>query len=221
MKIVFIREKSCRVPTLWGWLVLCIMCAGLVFLAAKQLDSFLSVNNPVDAKVMVVEGWLPDYAVRQALNEFNRTKAVKLITTGGPLEKGYYLSEYKTYAELTRETLKKIGADSTAIVMIPAPEVKVDRTYASACEVKKWIERSGMSLTAINLVSMGPHTRRSRLLYEKAFDAPPKLSVTVGTIACSEQMYDGRSWWKTSSGFRIVTDELIAYLYARFVFRRK
>ncbi len=221
MKVKFIKIKSCRLPTVWGWLVFFVMAGGLAFLSVRHLNSFLSMSEPADARIMVVEGWLPDYALREALAEFKRMKGSRLITTGGPLEKGYFLSEYKTFAQITSATLKKMGLDSAAIITLPTPEVLIDRTYASACEVKKWIERSGMPISAINLISLGPHTRRSRLLYEKAFEASPKIPVIVGAIALPDQMYDRRSWWKTSWGFRAVTDELIAYFYARFIFSPK
>jgi hypothetical protein len=221
MNFNFTKKKLCRVPTVWGWLALCTIFLGTVSFVVSGLDSFLSVNKPLDAKVMVIEGWLPDYALQQAVQELSRSHYVKLLAAGGPLEKGFYLSEYKTYAALTAATLIKLGVDSAAIIIVPAPQAAVDRTYASACAVKKWIERSGMSLHAINLVSLGPHARRSRLLYEQAFNASPKLSASVGAIAYSDRMYDGRRWWKTSSGFRTVTGEAIAYLYARFFFRPK
>ena len=43
--------------------------------------------------------------------------------------------------------------------------------------------------------------------------------VKVGIIAVEPQDYDPRRWWASSAGFRAVTDEAIAYLYARLIFR--
>jgi hypothetical protein len=65
-----------------------------------------------------------------------------------------------------------------------------------------------------NLISVGPHARRSRLLFEKAFGR----EVRVGIIALESQDYDPQHWWRSSMGVRVVTDELIAYSYARLLF---
>ena len=61
---------------------------------------------------------------------------------------------------------------------------------------------------------MGPHARRSRLLFEKAFGRDTR----VGIIALEDRDYDPAHWWKSSQGVRTVTDELIAYGYARLLF---
>jgi len=65
------------------------------------------------------------------------------------------------------------------------------------------------------LVSMGPHARRSRLLFAKAFSP----EVRVGIISLEERDFDPAHWWTSSQGFRTVVDELIAYSYARLLFR--
>jgi len=84
----------------------------------KQRQSILSLNKPIEANVLVVEGWLPDYAVVLTMQEFKKGNYSKIITTGGPLEQGEYLSEYKTYAQLSAATYRKLGLDSNAIVAV-------------------------------------------------------------------------------------------------------
>ena len=64
-------------------------------------------------------------------------------------------------------------------------------------------------------MSSGAHSRRTRLLFQKAFGD----GVTIGIVASPEREFDPRRWWTSSSGFRTVTSEIIAYLYARFIFR--
>jgi len=53
------------------------------------------------------------------------------------------------------------------------------------------------------------------LLYEKAFGKGSE----VGIIAVPDHGYDAKRWWASSKGFRDVTDEAIAYVYARLIFR--
>jgi hypothetical protein len=61
---------------------------------------------------------------------------------------------------------------------------------------------------------MGPHARRSRLIFQKAF----RDEVGVGVISVPDDEYDQGHWWTTSAGVRTVLGEVIAYLYARFFF---
>ncbi len=217
MKIKLSTVKPCKVPTLTGWLAL-----GAIFLAAfvimlSNIEPFLSVSASVDAKVMIAEGWLPDYALYEAFQLFKERHYTLLITTGAPLEIGSFLSDYSTYAHVAAAAFKKMGVDSGALVAVAAADVKADRTYASAREVKKWIERSGRSIGAIDLVSLGPHARRSRMLFQKALGP----AIRVGVLSYADRTYDARHWWKSSNGFRKVSDELIAYCYARCIFMFK
>jgi uncharacterized SAM-binding protein YcdF (DUF218 family) len=81
--------------------------------------------------------------------------------------------------------------------------------------LKKWADEHGVQLTRINLVTVGPHARRSRLLFQKSFGK----ELPIGVVAIPEPDYDTKHWWRSSLGFRAVTGEAIAYLYARFLFR--
>jgi hypothetical protein len=138
-----------------------------------------------------------------------------VYVTGGTIEKGGPLSAYKTYAELGTATLVALGLSTNIVQPVPAPRVKRDRTYACAVALKKWIDEHGTQLTRVNLVTVGPHARRSRLLFQKTLGK----DVPIGVIAIPEPDYDERHWWRSSQGFRVVTDEAIAYLYARLLFR--
>jgi hypothetical protein len=213
MKIRLFKQKTCTVPTLVGWLLIFILICVAFCILINSVHPFLSLNKPIEAKVLV-EGWLPDYAVAMAMNEFKKSNYSKLITTGGPLEQGEYLSEYTTFAQLSAATFKKLGLDSNVIVAVPTPEVGKNRTYASACDVKRWIDTSKLSIHSINLVSQGAHSRRSWLLYQRAFGE----KIKVGIICSPDKSYDAKKWWMSSKGFRAVTDEIIAYAYAKFIF---
>lgn len=163
---------------------------------------------------MVVEGWLPDFALERALREFNRRHCQLMLVTGGPIEQGHMLVSYKNFAELAAAILEQLGLDRRMIKAIPVPNVIRDRTYASAIALKAWLNQAPLPITAINLVSLGTHARRSRLLFEKALGP----GIAVGIIAIPDARYDPRAWWKSSMGVRTTLNELIAYLYARFFF---
>jgi len=42
--------------------------------------------------------------------------------------------------------------------------------------------------------------------------------VDVGIYARDSGAYDAKAWWRSSAGVRTVADEMIAWLYARFIF---
>lgn len=207
-------NKDPKATTARRWLVVIFIVVALVDFGFKNLYPFLAENHPLNSKVLVLEGWLPDNTIQEATKVFQERKYEKIITTGGPLVKGFFLSEYKTNAELTSATLKKIGFNGKLIVAVPAPEVNKDRTYAAAVALKEYLSKSDSTVKSIDVYSLGPHARRSRLLFQKALGN----SYTVGVISSNKVSYTPEKWWKSSNGFRDVISEFIAYLYAKVFF---
>jgi hypothetical protein len=208
-------RRQCLVPTWRGWLVLAVVFGALALVAIREAYPFLAVNDTKPGGVLVVEGWAGDYALEAVVAEFKQFSYEKIYVTGGPLEEGAPLSAYKTYADLGAATLVALGLSTNVVQPVPAPRVKKDRTYACAVALKKWVDDRGIQITRLNLVTVGPHARRSRLLFQKSFGG----DLPIGVIAIAEPDYDARRWWRSSQGFRIVTGEAIAYFYARVLFR--
>lgn len=209
-----LRRRQCLLPTWRGCLALLLVFGALAFAGAHTIYPFLAVNDPRPGGVLVVEGWAPDYALEFVVAEFNRNHYERLLVTGGPLEEGHFLIEYKTLAELGMATLVKLGLTTNDVQAVPAPLVRRDRTYASAVTLKRWLRERGLSPRRFTLMSMGPHARRSRLLFEKALGK----GATVGVIAVPTRGFDPEHWWRSSAGFRLVTGELLAYAYTRLFF---
>jgi len=208
------RRRQCLVPTWRAWglflLVFLLLSVGL----GRHLHSFLSMNEPVHGGVMAVEGWMPDYALEAAMKQFHSDHYEKMYVTGGPIEWGAPLSEYKTYAERGVAVLVKLGFDTNVLQAVPAPLVRADRTYTEAIALRDWAREHKVKLTKIQLVSEGPHARRSRLLFAKALGP----EVQVGITAVPVVDYDPAHWWRSSAGVRAVIGELLAYGYAKFLF---
>lgn len=209
------HRRQCLVPTWRGWLVLVVVLGTFAYVGIRGAYPFLAVSDPRPGGVLVVEGWAADYALEAAVADFKQYSYEKVYVTGGPIEWGAPLSRYKTYAELGTATLLALGMSSNVVQAVPAPRVKQDRTYACGVALRKWVEEHGIQLTRINLVTVGPHARRSRLLFQQAFGK----DMPIGVVAVPEPDYDARRWWRSSLGFRAVTGEAIAYIYARFLFR--
>ncbi|MCW5317443.1 YdcF family protein [Nostoc sp. KVJ3] len=212
-KIKLIKRQEMWILTAQGWAIVIALIAYLIFFTITHIHSFLAVTSPIkSAEVLVVEGWLPDYAIIQALTEFKNGSYHLVITTGGSIEKGNYLSEYKNFAEVSAATFKKLGLESEKVVAVPTPTVIKDRSYASAVEFDRWLSNSNLKLQSINLFSLDVHTRRSWLLFKKLLSP----TIKVGAIAAKTQDYDPNKWWDSSQGVRTILDEGIAYIYARF-----
>ena len=209
-----LRRRQCLVPTLWGWLLLVASFAGLAIIGVRAMGPFLTINDPLPGGVLVIEGWAPDYAMEAAAAEFNRNHYDKLFVTGMPLTEGALLSEYKTYAARGAAILLKLGMSTNFVQAVPALQVQQDRTYAMAKGLQRWLRDHGMSPTKVNLMSVGPHARRSRLLFEKALGE----GVAVGITAVPCRDFDPAHWWRSSQGVRDVIGETLAYAYARLLF---
>jgi hypothetical protein len=209
-----LRRRHCLVPTLRAWLLLALGLAVLAFIGMRATYPFLAVNDPAPGGVLVVEGWVPDATLEAAMAEFNRNQYSMLLVSGIPLDQGAPLSEYKNYAYLGAAILLKLGMATNQVQAVPTPLTERDRTYAMASSVKAWLLAHQMSGGNVNLITLGPHARRSRLMFEAALGRGFK----VGVLAIPARAYDERHWWRSSAGVRVVTSEAIAYAYARFLF---
>jgi hypothetical protein len=181
----------------------------------KQIHPFLAPTHRVEAEILVVDGPMHLYGLKAVMEEFQRGKYRRLVTTGGACDEGENVEPDDTYAKMNAGILKRLGVSSNVIDAVPARPVRRDRTYASAMAVKAWLASEQPQVTALNLMSVGPHARRSRLLYEEALGE----RIPIGIIAIEDRDYDPRAWWQYSEGVKQVISETAAYLYARFLFR--
>jgi hypothetical protein len=207
-------RRQCLLPTLRGWLLLALSFAALSLLAARRLHPFLTVSDPIPGGVLVVEGWAPDYVMETAVAEFRQNHYAKLFVTGIPLTQGTFLSEYKNHAYIGAATLLKLGLTTNEVQAVPADPIRRDRTYHMALSLKRCWRAHDLSPTKVNLISAGPHARRSRLLFEKALGK----GVAVGVLSIPGRDYDEQHWWNSSQGVRITIGEALAYGYARLLF---
>ena len=205
-------KRSIYVPTLAGWILLLGITAGLAFVCVDRAYPFLAYENPNDANVFIIEGWVPDYILDRSLAPFKDGSCRLLIATGGPLEIGSELAQYETYAELTAARLLKMGFPQERIAAVPSEAVDKDRTYASALAVREWLKENP-GVHRANLVTKGPHARRSFIIFRGVLPAGFEL----GSCAVPPRDYDPERWWTSSEGFRTVISEGIAYTYARLI----
>ncbi len=80
--------------------------------------------------------------------------------------------------------------------------------------LRNWLREHRPDIRSLNVVTEDAHARRTRLLFQMALGQDFK----VGVISLPNADYDARRWWRSSDGVKEVTDELLAYLYARLLF---
>ena len=56
-----------------------------------NIHQFLAKNAPIAADTLVVEGWLPDYAIAAAIHKFRHGNYRQLVTIGGYVPRESYL----------------------------------------------------------------------------------------------------------------------------------
>lgn len=214
----FLTKKSLWVPTWRGWLLLLALCALAAGSGLRGIHPFLALDRPVASDILVVEGWVPDYALKRGLDLSVERKARYLLLSGGTVKGEVNPEPGDTYAHMAMKRLQRIGGDLPYVHPVPSPELTPepvrDRTYAGALAVKKWLRDQGVSVRSINVLTVGPHARRSRLLFQKAFGP----QIKVGVVAVADREYDPRVWWRYSEGVKEVLSEAAAYVYARFLF---
>ena len=199
--------------TFRGLLLLLAALAGGVLLACWRIHSFLALTLPVTSDCLIVEGWIPDYALDEAVKEYRRG-AYRLLLTSGSIANDSWNDPAPKYtsADWAASRLKKRGLAN--VVAIPNLAEGVDRTYHSALAVRLWIDRHHAAIPAVNVITVGAHARRTRLLFQKALGSGTK----VGVISVSDRNYDPDRWWESTDGVRDVVNETISYLYARLFF---
>src|SRR5438477_2491239 len=198
-----------------GRLILAFAVVLISILVFRNVYPFLAITHRVDGQVLVVEGWIHEYAIRAALKEFQTNHYQRVFTTGGPVVgTGGYINDFYTSASVGAELLKKCGVPDERLQMVPCRVMDRDRTYGSAVALRKWFGEQNMAVSAINVVTEDVHARRTRLLFQKALGD----KVAVGVIAIPNPDYDAKRWWRYSAGLKEVVSEAAAYAYARLLF---
>jgi len=83
---------------------------------------FLAITSSVPSDTLVVEGWMNEYAMKQAAAEYARGHYPHLLTTGGPTlgKGGGYINDFNTSASVGTDLLEKTGIPREAIQMVPS-----------------------------------------------------------------------------------------------------
>ncbi|NJO40332.1 MAG: DUF218 domain-containing protein [Cyanobacteria bacterium CRU_2_1] len=210
MEINLFQRQEIWLPTIEGWIViaLCLLFLGIVI--RTNIYPFLAVTAPLKADILVVDAWLPCHALKTTAKEFYQGEYKYLITLGSPLPPGFDRLGCKSLPDSAATLLTEMGVPQERIVSLVVPISLRDRTLTAAIALREWLAQNASTVKAINLCTLGPHARRSRLFFRKTLSP----QVTVGIIAAPPSNYEPKRWWQSSEGARTVFSEAIGYLYA-------
>ena len=199
----------------YGWLL---VASGLVLGTAGfvyTIFPFLAITQRVDSNVLVVEGWVPPFAIEAAVREFRSGAYAIIYTTGGPVGgMGGYTNDYNTLASVAATRLRAAGLAPEVVRMVPSRVMDHDRTFGAAVALRDWLRRNGGVPAKVNVLTANAHARRTRLLFQCALGS----QVQVGVISIQDPDYDPKRWWRYSDGVREVVAETGAWIYAKLFF---
>lgn len=199
-----------------GRLVALCLAFSLLALLIKGIHPFLALNKEVSAKILVVEGWVSSPARLFAITKFYEGGYERMYVVGSPV-KAAQLTQHAsdTYASVAAEELVRFGFPQSLFESVPTTQLPRNRTFGCASTLRDWFKSKGLKVSSLNIVTEGPHARRTRLLYQEAFGP----DVKVGIISVTNPEYDPRTWWRYSEGMKEVMSETGAYLYTKLFFR--
>jgi hypothetical protein len=214
------RRREMWLPTWQGSLLLGAVAVAGVVLALRHVGPYLAVDAPAvgrdghGAPTLVVEGWLEEDGLDQALAALAQGRDQRVVTSGGPIEGWREGQRFGSYAERAADYLRRHGAGAMPVVAAPAPASLQDRTFLSAVVVRDRLRQEGVAATSIDLFSASVHARRSRLTYRLAFGP----DVEVGVRAAVPKRYALDRWWATSDGAKATFGELVSLAWTACCF---
>ena len=202
------KRRQVLMPTLFGFVVIVLVMATLSLAILKNMALFLAYTAPVQGQYLVVEGWIGEPALLEALTIYKTGKYQFLVTTGGP-DNRHIDALHKTFAEQSAAFIRDQGFDDTKLIVIATPASAQNRTFLSAVMVRDWLTENVATTSDLDVFSGDVHARRTHKLYKMAFADNTK----IGIIAAQANGFDLQYWWRTSEGAKSVLAELIGLIW--------
>jgi hypothetical protein len=202
-------------PTWRLGVLLCVTVLVVVWFVVSHLHGFLAQNAPAEgARVAIVEGWMADQCMVIVAGDAKAGKYDLVYTTGSEIGRGGWLCEYGSFPVLAEKTLERLGLAEEMVIPAPSSASQKHRTFDSALNLKKMLLEQGKigggkPVLKMNLISEGPHARRSLLAFQKAFGDLAE----IGNVALPPLGYDPKLWWKSSGGLKGVITEALGWFY--------
>jgi hypothetical protein len=171
-------------------------------------ESYLAVTDRSQADVLVVEGWIGRKGIHAAVDEFERGGYRFMVAAGG-LTSGQWEDKPDSYAEMAAREMIRLGVPQASILVATAEITESHRTFESAVAVWRILQQAGIKAQGINVFTLGPHARRSGLVFAKVNSNVGK----IGVIGWLPMEFKEEVWWQSSDRSRELLEETAGYLY--------
>jgi uncharacterized SAM-binding protein YcdF (DUF218 family) len=208
-RLRFFQRRTICCPTLLG--TLCIVCVLLLpeIWWFSCGESYLSLTRRLPAQVLIVEGWIGYHGIRAAKAEFEEHGYQYIVAAGGYTADGGWEKGGLSYAEGAQHELLRLGVPKEKIILAQSRDTETQRTYASAVAVWQALATNGIQPKTVNIFTFGPHARRSRLVFQKAYQP----TIEVGVISWEPLGSQSVPWWKSSDRAKTLISESAGYVY--------
>ena len=174
-----------------------------VLAVVRYIHPFLAINQPVNGELLVVEGWIPKYALQEAKRIFD-TGNYNLIAIVGITNRN---PEVASYSEKAASYFINNGIDRKKIFVTSADYTTINETKSYAFEFKKQALLNNLNFRRIDVLSIGTHCRKSFIVFKKIFPDDE-----VGIISIRPSAYNPQTWWLSTEGWKWVVMDTIKYV---------
>jgi uncharacterized SAM-binding protein YcdF (DUF218 family) len=208
-RLRILQRRTVWCPTYLGWFSIVVLLMIPLIWWYNCGESFLSLTRRLPADVLVVEGWIGRAGICAAAAEFEQRGYKYVVASGGEVTAGGWEQGGWSYAEAAERELIRLGIPKNRIIVAGTGDAETQRTYESASAVWRALEAREIHTTALNVFTLGPHARRSRLVFAKVLGP----AMQVGVIGWTPSSYEGLPWWRSSGRARELLAETAGYLY--------
>jgi hypothetical protein len=185
------------------WIFLLPVILSVAWLCSSG-ESFFSLTRRLPAEALVADGWLGRDGIRAAAEEFKLGGYEYIVVTGDDTEEQRDQSDDAVTAE---QELIGLGMPKDRIIIAPSSHVARQRTFASVAAAWQALETRDVHPKVLNVFTLGPHARRSRLIYAKVFGP----ATQVGVVAFVPPKYEVEPWWLSTERTACLLKESVGY----------
>jgi DUF218 domain len=208
LRLRFFRRCTILCPTWMGSFCIGVILFILVAAWFTYGESYLAVTDRSGADILVVEGWIGREGIRAAVDEFE-CGGYRFIIASGGLTSGRWEDEPASYATMAAQEMMRLGIPEERIVVARSANTESHRTFESAVAVWRTLQEARINAMALNVFTLGPHARRSALVFSKVNSPALKIGV-IGWVPAKDKR---EPWWQSSDRSRELLDETVGYLY--------
>lgn len=175
----------------------------------SEIYPFFAVTKPVNGELLVVEGWIPDYALEEAAAVFRQGNYKYLVTTGLKSTDNP-VPAYSSDAQRAEKKLADLGLEASRIIAVPAANTTGPKTFSCARALQEWLRSTMPDIQSVDIFTVGGHARKTHLIFKKALGK----NISVGIFAARPLLYDPECWWASKVGIKLILRSVVGYVYA-------